>query len=77
METIEEKGKLVQMRLSEETLNRIDRLTVLTGIYNKAVLISCMLNLAEEFVKEVRNGNEILIKDKKDNLQKVTFLQDL
>ncbi len=66
MET-KEKGKLVQMRLSEDALNRIDRLIVLLGSKgNKTQLITDVLKFAEDLIIEMRNGNRIYIEKKDD-----------
>lgn len=60
-----EKGKLVQMRLSEDALDRIDRLIVLIGSKgNKTQLITDVLKFAEDLIVEMRNGNKVYIERK-------------
>ena len=73
METIEKQGKLCQMRLSEETLDRIDRLKVLTGLNNRALLISELIRFSEDMIKEIRNGNELMIHYKNGKIDKIVF----
>ena len=69
----EEKGKLVQMRLSQETLDRIDRLNVLLNYGgSKAGLIKEFLKFSEELIINIRNGNKVYI-EKNDGTYLITL----
>ncbi|HEU4495421.1 MAG TPA: hypothetical protein VFR70_00040 [Flavobacterium sp.] len=72
-ENHEQKSKLVQMRLQEKTLEKLQNLSKLTDTSNKTQLISSSIQLTEELVKsmvkdhakvyiEMPNGQKQLIK---------------
>jgi hypothetical protein len=54
---------LVQMRLQPKTMNRINRISEMTGTANKTQLISTSLEVLEEFLKSERKGAKIFIEN--------------
>ena len=60
----EEMGsKLVQMKLKDKTLERIESLKDLTEIDNRTQLIAASIELTEELIKAIKNGSKIYIED--------------
>ena len=57
----QEKSTLVQMRLQPKTIERIKRLSELTGTENRTQLISSSIQLTEEIVKSLSKGGKVYI----------------
>ena len=60
-ETNKETTTLVQMRLQPKTLQRIEKLSEITGISNRTQLVANSIELAEELVKSEKGGAKIYI----------------
>jgi ribonucleotide monophosphatase NagD (HAD superfamily) len=56
-----DKNITIQMRLRPKTVERINNLSVLTGTSNKTQLIANSIELAEELIKNTKEGAKIYI----------------
>lgn len=60
MENLDEM-QLVQMKLSNKDLERVEVLKQLTGETNRTQIVMTVLELAELVIKNMKNGNNIAI----------------
>jgi metal-responsive CopG/Arc/MetJ family transcriptional regulator len=69
-----DKSTLVQMRLQPDTLERIDKLSKITQIDNRAQLISSAIRLTDDMVNMVKSGAKLYIEqpDGTKELLKIT-----
>lgn len=52
---------LVQMRLLPKTMDRINNLSKITGTTNRTQLVASSIEIAEEMISNVKDGNKIFI----------------
>lgn len=52
---------LVQMRLLPKTIDRINNLSNITGTNNRTQLVASSIEIAEEMISNVKDGNKIFI----------------
>ncbi|GAC1417353.1 MAG: hypothetical protein NVS1B13_14280 [Flavisolibacter sp.] len=52
---------LVQMRLQPKTMERIEHLSEITGTTNRTQLVATSIELAEELMKNEKEGGKIFI----------------
>jgi uncharacterized protein (DUF1778 family) len=60
MEQAKDSSTLVQMRLQPKTMDRIERLSELTGTKNRTQIIAAAIELAEEVIRSQNEGTRIL-----------------
>jgi hypothetical protein len=58
---VNDKSTLVQMRLQPDTLERIEKLSKLTQMDNRAQLISSAIRLTDDMINLVKNGAKLYI----------------
>ena len=58
---VNDKSTLVQMRLQPDTLERIEKLSKLTQMDNRAQLISSAIRLTDDMINMVKNGAKLYI----------------
>ena len=59
MEQSKDSSTLVQMRLQPKTMERIERLSDLTGTKNRTQIIAAAIELAEEVFRSQKEGTRI------------------
>ncbi|MGI4021788.1 MAG: hypothetical protein ACRYFA_09805 [Janthinobacterium lividum] len=71
---VNDKSTLVQMRLQPDTLERIEKLSKLTQMDNRAQLISSAIRLTDDMINLVKNGAKLYIEkpDGTKELLKIT-----
>ncbi len=57
----DEESKLVQMRLQQKTLDRVQHLTDLMGTQNRTQIVSASLQIAESLLNDVKGGSKIYV----------------
>jgi DNA-binding response OmpR family regulator len=69
-----DKSTLVQMRLQPDTMERIEKLSKLTQMDNRAQLISSAIRLTDDMIDLVKNGAKLYIEkpDGTKELLKIT-----
>ena len=66
--------KPVQMRLSEDTLERIERLKETTGVENRTQIVTSSLAIAEVIISSVKEDKKIYIQEKNGKKQVLTLV---
>lgn len=69
-----DKSTLVQMRLQPDTLERIDKLSKITQMDNRAQLISSAIQFTDEMINMVKSGAKLYVEkpDGTKELLKIT-----
>jgi len=67
-------SKLVQMRLSSQTMGRIMHLKRLTGVRNRTQLVSAAIKLMDVALSEVDDGTKLCLKRSDGSLDYITVV---
>lgn len=65
---------LVQMRLLPKTMDRINNLLQITGAANRTQLVASSIQLAEELISNVKDGNKIIIEKPDGTRERIKFI---
>lgn len=68
-----DKGKTVQMRLLNKTLERIDNIKRITDVNNRTQIVSIAIQLAEIYFQNVDKGNKIQIAKENGEIETIYF----
>jgi hypothetical protein len=55
---------LVQMKLSDKTLKRVEALKEITGVDNRTAIVAQSIGLYHDMLESLRNGDRIIIERK-------------
>jgi len=66
--------KNVQMRLSLDTLSKIDDIKNITGVENRTRIVTSGVTLLQSVCSEFDKGNQVYVEDKDGNKKQIMLL---
>lgn len=70
----ENKASLLQMRLKPKTKETLENLAKLTGVSNKTQVVTSAIFLAEEIVRNLKNGGKVYVKSRNGKTELLKFV---
>jgi len=67
-------SKNVQMRLSDETLDKIGNIKKNTGVENRTRIVTSGITILDTICSEIEKGSSIFIEDKKGNKKQMMLI---
>lgn len=65
---------LIQAKLPYSAFGDIGKIKGLTGINNRTLILVMALDISTHIIEELKKGNEIIIKEKNGNQQKLKIV---
>ncbi len=66
--------KNIQMRLSADTLSKVDNIKRNTGVENRTQITTSGIVLLDSVCSEIKKGNQVYIEDKQGNKKQIMLL---
>ena len=66
--------KSIQMRLSIDTLSKVDDIKTNTGIENRTRIVTSGITLLDSVCSEIKKGNKVYIEDSCGNKKEILLL---
>jgi len=68
------KTKNIQMRLSTDTLSKVDNIKKNTGVENRTRIVTSGIVLLDNVCSEIEKGNQVYIEDNQGNKKQIMLL---
>jgi len=67
-------SKNIQMRLSADTLSKVDNIKKNTGVENRTRIVTSGITILNTVCSEIEKGSSIVIEDKKGNKKQMMLI---